>query len=332
MNEIPIEVVNEDALSFDADVLALKYSRAYHGVAIAVNNTLTKNGHPGLSEVQPLAGEVVYVDPEGIIAAKQLLVVGTPRLREVDYMGIRELGYNFVAALQIAPEPVTHMAVTLHGAGYGLDTREAFRAELLGIAHAINDGEYPPTLKKITFIERRENRVDVMADELAIMLREHPAVQSAINILAPSVEMAARVEQTAARDEPLVFVSYARRDESTAMRIADDLIGRQFNVWIDQLRIRPGDRWDRTIQQALMTSTVMLLILTGESCCSDNVADEYHYFLQNKKTIVPVLSDDFKMEEMPYRLSRLQHIDFRDGYTDGLELLIEALRANIVGR
>jgi len=122
-----------------------------------------------------------------------------------------------------------------------------------------------------------------------------------------------------------IFISYARDDQSLALRIADDLSVANFSIWIDQIRLRPGDHWDKNIQEALKDSQLMLLLLTDKSAQSDNVADEYHYFLQNKKTIIPVLGGGFNMEDMPYRLSRLQNIDFRSDYDTALARLIEAL-------
>jgi hypothetical protein len=40
------------------------------------------------------------------------------------------------------------------------------------------------------------------------------------------------------------FVSYAREDGEFALRLAKDLKAAEALVWMDQLDIKPGERWD----------------------------------------------------------------------------------------
>ena len=43
------------------------------------------------------------------------------------------------------------------------------------------------------------------------------------------------------------FLSYARADERTALRFADDLIAGGVSVWVDQYDIRPSQHWGRAV-------------------------------------------------------------------------------------
>jgi hypothetical protein len=52
-------------------------------------------------------------------------------------------------------------------------------------------------------------------------------------------------------DAPVAFFSYSREDSEFALRLAADLRAAGANVWIDQLDIGPGQRWDRSVQDAL---------------------------------------------------------------------------------
>lgn len=91
-----------------------------------------------------------------------------------------------------------------------------------------------------------------------------------------------------------VFVSYARADGAFALKLAQHLRAEGVDLWIDQLDIPAGARW-------------MLVILSSVSVESDSVLDEVGYALDHGKTIVPLL---LAACEVPFRLRRLQHIDF----------------------
>ncbi len=323
MCPLAIEVVNNNAISFDTDMLGLKYAQAFYGLDRNISNLLKRKGHPELAELDriPLAkGEYRLLPTHGLLKAPHLFVVGTEPLHQLGYAGIRELGYNFLALLAQENLTVTHLTVTLHGVGYGLEVRGAFRAELLGMVDAYIKGEHSSQLQKITFAEINSGVADIMSKELAEMKATHPAVEAATTDIDASKQFSQAQQQTGQ-----IFISYAREDQSIALQVADDLIGEQFSVWMDQINIRPGEPWDRVVQRALREAAVMILVLTKTSANSENVADEYHYFLHNKKTIIPILAIDFEMSDMPYRLSRLQHLDFREDYRSALGRLVDTL-------
>jgi hypothetical protein len=106
-----------------------------------------------------------------------------------------------------------------------------------------------------------------------------------------------------------VFISYARTDESFARQIASLLSKEGLSVWIDVEDIPAGERWSNAIQQGLQTAEVMLLIVTPESMASKNVADEWMYFRDKDKPIIPVI---LRPAEIHYRLSSLQWVDFSE--------------------
>ena len=60
----------------------------------------------------------------------------------------------------------------------------------------------------------------------------------------------------------LAFVSYAREDAEFVLRLAKDLRAGGANVWIDQLDIGPGERWDRAVDDALAKCPQLLAILS----------------------------------------------------------------------
>ncbi|HRQ52546.1 MAG TPA: toll/interleukin-1 receptor domain-containing protein, partial [Agriterribacter sp.] len=123
-----------------------------------------------------------------------------------------------------------------------------------------------------------------------------------------------------------IFFSYSRADGSDfALRLALDLKKEGFQVWIDQQDIRAGSEWDLEIEKALETCDCLLFIETEKSVSSNNVLDEVYYSLEQKKKVIPVIRCDSKT---PFRLQRLQHIDFTKSYEAGLVHLIGELRGS----
>ncbi len=121
-----------------------------------------------------------------------------------------------------------------------------------------------------------------------------------------------------------IFFSYSRADASDfALRLALDLKKEGFNIWIDQEDIRAGSEWDLEIEKALETCDCLLFIETEKSVASNNVLDEVYYALEEKKKVIPIILVDSKT---PFRLQRLQHIDFSKNYHAGLSLLINELK------
>ena len=120
-----------------------------------------------------------------------------------------------------------------------------------------------------------------------------------------------------------IFFSYARADSEFVLKLAEELRSIGTNLWLDQLDIPGGTRWDDAVEEALHASPCLLVVLSPASVTSDNVKDETSFGLENRKTIVPVLYKDCAI---PFRLKRLQYIDFRVGYDDGFKRLVQALK------
>lgn len=127
-----------------------------------------------------------------------------------------------------------------------------------------------------------------------------------------------------------IFFSYSRVDGAGfSLRLAQDLKNAGFNVWIDQQDIRAGTEWDLEIEKALETCDCLLFIESERSVVSNNVLDEVYYALDHGKKVIPVIFHDSKT---PYRLQRLQHVDFTKNYDEGLASLIGELKGDFRAR
>jgi hypothetical protein len=117
-------------------------------------------------------------------------------------------------------------------------------------------------------------------------------------------------------------MSYSRADSEFALRLARDLKAAGAMVWLDQLDIRPGDPWDRSIEAALDAARFMLVILSPASSNSENVRNEIAFALEEGKIVIPVLHKECFV---PLQLRRAQRIDFSADYTRGLTDLLAFL-------
>jgi CRP-like cAMP-binding protein len=119
---------------------------------------------------------------------------------------------------------------------------------------------------------------------------------------------------------PKLFVSYSRRDLEFVMRLTADLEKHGIHTWIDMYNINPAESWTREIGRGLESSQAMLLILSPDALESKNVEDEWLYYLDIGKPVIPVLYRDVTM---PYRLHKLQRLDFaHEEYNVALTKLI----------
>lgn len=122
-----------------------------------------------------------------------------------------------------------------------------------------------------------------------------------------------------------IFISYSRVDANFANKLARTLTESGFEVWIDVSEIQVGTKWSNAIQQGLDASDIMVLIVSPDAMTSEHVADEWQYFLDKKKPIVPVL---FREAELQYQLRRLQFITFEGAvFTVAFRKLHDELQA-----
>ena len=113
-----------------------------------------------------------------------------------------------------------------------------------------------------------------------------------------------------------LFLSYSRKDQDFALRLAADLREAGLPIWVDQIDIRPSERWDRITEGALRQSPAMVLVLSPRSTISDMVLDEIAVAADAGKIIIPVMME---AAALPLRIARLQFIDATGDYALALE-------------
>ncbi len=85
-----------------------------------------------------------------------------------------------------------------------------------------------------------------------------------------------------------VFISYSRRDQEYARKLADDLREHDVEPWLDD-RIDFGNRWWRTIVKAIRGCAAFVVVMTPESEESEWVEREILLAQRERKPILPLL-------------------------------------------
>ena len=123
-----------------------------------------------------------------------------------------------------------------------------------------------------------------------------------------------------------LFFSYSREDSRFALKLAESLRSAGVHLWIDQLDIPAGARWDQSVESALKECPRLILILSPASVESQNVMDEINFAIGQNRTILPVLYQECSI---PFRLNRLQRLDFTGNFDSAFEKLLAALENSI---
>jgi hypothetical protein len=157
---IKIEIVEGDVLDVSADVLALKYAQHYYGSDAAVSQRLVKKQKATEEKLQPLPGKWVWVEPGKALPSRRVLFVGVPPLIKFGYNEIADWAKQAVSIAGRDYPEAEHIAITLHGPGFGLDEIEALHAELRGVVNAVEAGDAPSALRRVSIVERKPARVE----------------------------------------------------------------------------------------------------------------------------------------------------------------------------
>jgi formylglycine-generating enzyme required for sulfatase activity len=119
-----------------------------------------------------------------------------------------------------------------------------------------------------------------------------------------------------------LFISHSSKNDSFVTDLAAELDTFAVPTWVDHREIAPGMNWDRAVESALKACDGMLVVLTASSVASENVTDEWSYFIDEGKPIYPILVENC---EIPFRLRRRQWIDFRQNQSQALAELLDVL-------
>jgi len=121
--------------------------------------------------------------------------------------------------------------------------------------------------------------------------------------------------------ENTIFISYSRKDSEYMSEFSKSLRNAGANLWSDK-QIVPGGLWDNSIETALTSCDVIIVLISKASVNSNNVMDEVSFALEENKKVIPVLLEQC---DLPFRLRRIQFIDLTKNKENGMNLLKSTL-------
>lgn len=162
---LDISVELGDVATFDADVVVVKYARRFYGVAEVVARRLMS---AGISQetLEPAEGAYRYVASRGALRAPNTLLIGVPPLQQFLYPQIQDFATTALSILSREGPATAHVAMTIHGGGYGLDESESLRSTLRGCREALSRAAVPAGLTRISIVDRDPKRVQRLRDVL----------------------------------------------------------------------------------------------------------------------------------------------------------------------
>lgn len=216
VNEIKLNIEIGNVNEFRADVLVLKYAMRLYGADRAVALALDKTDGD-VSTLVPRLGDAKLIDTQGVIASEQLLFINVGDRYHFDYNGIRIFASDTLKALSKLAPTIHHIAMTIHGVGYGLDEAEALKVQVAGYIDAIKEGDYTRSLERISIVERNLKRARLLKQVLAKLLPGNAIRISSAGKIIDRTDFAERsldFEHNLA-EKPHVFVAMPFSEEMT---------------------------------------------------------------------------------------------------------------------
>jgi hypothetical protein len=152
-HSIEFSIEQGDITSFNADVLALKYAQEFFKTDKIIAYLLEQAGIDSIENIRPNIGEYRYLETKKSIQASYALFVGVPDLFEFTYQDIQEFAAQALKVLANIAPTTKHLAMTIHGANFGLDEIEALLSQFKGYIQALQSEQFPSSLEKITIID-----------------------------------------------------------------------------------------------------------------------------------------------------------------------------------
>jgi hypothetical protein len=124
-----------------------------------------------------------------------------------------------------------------------------------------------------------------------------------------------------------IFISYSAQDKDVVSRIVDGLKLDGHDVWIDSLRIDPGDNIQQKIEEGLDQTDALIVIVSANSFKSESVQREFAAIAlqdisKRERRVIPVRID---RSPLPSYLADRNYLDLTDDFEGGLKRLRQAL-------
>jgi hypothetical protein len=283
-----ISVEHGDIAIFDADVVALKYAQNFYGADFKIAEAVSKKGIP-IDEMRPVQGDYRLLQSRFSIKSPYVLFVGVPPLEKLDYREIRDFARRVLEVLADKIPKIEHVAMTIHGPGFGLDETESFLAQFAGFIDAFRSDQLPPALRHISIVDHNYERVQRLRQVLDSNIEN---VSNVLRVTSPgnyrlvpesyrkkevdeihslnAIESAGTISET----KPLIFVAMPFSEEwgedlwtygiERAIKSSNELQRYGFLCERADTSYFTGDIMDY-VKRKLQSATVVIAELTGSN-------------------------------------------------------------------
>lgn len=124
-----------------------------------------------------------------------------------------------------------------------------------------------------------------------------------------------------------LFISHSSKDKEFVVKLANDLKALCYDIWFDEWEIKVGECIPTKIEEGIVNSNYVILVLSSNSISSNWVEKEwktkYWDEINTKQIMVlPILINDC---EIPVLLKTKKYADFRKNYAIGLVELTSSI-------
>ncbi len=149
---VEFAVIADDIRWIDGDLIVLKYAAGFHGADAVVADALVQDANLSLDQITN------QIDAEGYfvtqtnqsVQASIALFIKTPSITQLHYHHIRDFANRSLNIAAKCTPDAAHIAMTIHGPGFGLDASVAFLAQLTGLMAALTGDTFPQNLQGIS--------------------------------------------------------------------------------------------------------------------------------------------------------------------------------------
>jgi TIR domain len=126
-----------------------------------------------------------------------------------------------------------------------------------------------------------------------------------------------------------VFISYSHSDKDFVDELAARIVANRGSVWLDRWELNVGDSLIERVQDAIATSSALLVVLSkasveSEWCRKELSAGLVRELGEKRVVVLPVLKEDCAV---PLFLQDKLYADFREDYDAGFSAVIDAITA-----
>lgn len=119
-----------------------------------------------------------------------------------------------------------------------------------------------------------------------------------------------------------IFISYNQSDADFAAVLSIHIEKAGVDTWMDKSRLRPGQDWSVEIDEAIINSHALVVIMSPEAKASEYVTYEWSFALGAGVQVIPVM---YKETVLHPRLARLQYLKFTDTTVRPWDVLIDTV-------